>query len=288
MEKNEDRTCLYIYAHIPKCAGTTLTYHLEQNFPRDVLMPLYNYKFYNHAAGRFEKPGNYNAIHAHLCSLSPTIKGRIRFAYGHHAYYGTHAFFPQPVRYITFLRNPVPRVVSTYYQYRRRHQLNLPLGSWAGMPPNLPFDEWLDSGHPRISNHMTRFLCRQSDEDLRDPKPMNRTHLERAKQNLEQFFYVGITEKTTLDFSYLFDIFGVKKFFKGRNITPDRTVGVTLEVVDTISSKNMLDRELYEHARAINRQQRASLPGFWPRAGRTWFRRNVLSLREPSHIDFMG
>lgn len=287
MKKTAAAPCLYIYAHIPKCAGSTLTYHLEQNFPREELMPLYNYKFYNHSAGRFENPESFGAAHAGLRAFSPEIKDKIRFVYGHLAWHGTHTCFSRPARYITFLRHPVARVVSTYYQYRRRHRLDLPRGAWADLPPDLGFEEWLESGHPRISNHMTSFLSRENNDAVHIKKPMDRSHLERAKKNLERFFFVGITEKTPVDFSYLFDLFGIRRFFKARNTTANRTITLSDTITESILSKNRLDRELYDFARTLNMLQRASLAGFWPRVARTWFRRNVLSLREPAQVDFM-
>jgi hypothetical protein len=57
MKKPSLQPYLYIFLHIPKCAGSTFTYHLEQNYPKDILMPLYHSKFYNHGTGRFEHPG---------------------------------------------------------------------------------------------------------------------------------------------------------------------------------------------------------------------------------------
>ena len=129
-----------------------------------------------------------------------------RLAVTGHLHYGVHRHMPQECDYITMLREPVARVVSMY-----RFIL--------GNPRNWLHDEVVGSGmgleefvrraaDPSVDNEQTRLIAgvgpgemmaRGADGRLRAPeKPqvaVTENDLARAKQNLDRFLVVGLTER---------------------------------------------------------------------------------------------
>lgn len=94
-----------IFLHIPKTAGTTINNILENNFPA-------NSRFYIN-------PSDTKESRAKLISMSDESKYDIRLLYGHMGF-GWHNLLPTKCNYITFLRDPVERVVSHYNYVRFR------------------------------------------------------------------------------------------------------------------------------------------------------------------------
>src|SRR5687768_14239089 len=87
---------LLVFVHIPKTAGVTFSTIL---------------------AG-FYQPGVYSiystAEIAKFQQLTEAQRGTYELLQGHFPY-GIHDYIPRPTQYITFLRDPVARVVSLYY-----------------------------------------------------------------------------------------------------------------------------------------------------------------------------
>ena len=101
---NIDDTALF-FMHIPKTAGTSMRLLLEKVFNEKQRVYLYG----------GEPPGI--TLEA-FRELPNDVKERIRLVYGHFRF-GVHEWLPQKARYITMLRDPVDRVASLYYFYKR-------------------------------------------------------------------------------------------------------------------------------------------------------------------------
>ena len=102
-----------IFLHLPKCAGTTLNRIIEWEydpmrvFSIDPIFFLWSYKKLNRW---------------------PTKRlGRMQVFKGHMPF-GIHRRLPQPSTYITFLRDPVERVISAYF-FARNYLLH-PKHAW--------------------------------------------------------------------------------------------------------------------------------------------------------------
>ncbi len=250
-------------------------------------MPLYVSKFYNHNNGKFENISEPTSINHYLHNLPEEKKNKVCFIYGHLAYYGIHEYFSKPCRYITFVRDPLTRVISTYYQYLRRHQKKLPFAPWRKeLPPGLSFEAWLQSGEPRISDYMTNFLSQNSEYyDWNDLK-MTNDHLARAKAILGKMFFVGLAERANIDLLYLLDLFNVKKYFENRNVTTQKNVKVNEGISNMVNSKNIIDRELYNYAVLLNGKAKKERSDFSFRVSRAYLRRVRSIIIAPERVNF--
>src|SRR5436190_12993174 len=94
-----------IFLHIPKTAGTTLNRIIEWQYNPLSIFTLDPYRF-RATAERFK-------------TLPEARRRRFRVVRGH-LYYGLHEFLPQGATYITMLREPVARLLSTYAFILRR------------------------------------------------------------------------------------------------------------------------------------------------------------------------
>lgn len=91
-----------IFLHIPKTAGRTLEKILEREYAAE-----FTYNIYGYDQSILEA--------AKQLSLLPNRQLRsIRLIKGHYNF-GLHKLLPQGARYITFLREPIDRIVSHYF-----------------------------------------------------------------------------------------------------------------------------------------------------------------------------
>jgi hypothetical protein len=170
------------FVHIPKTAGKTVITMLAAAYTRQAVGNTGNYvRSPEKTRRKLVRPPN----------------SGVRLLPGHVPYAVLRAHLPDDTRYMTFLREPVDRVLSHYHRHiqirdRRR----------AGRARDFPSDGWkararsieealVELRLPQINNLATRFLCGHpfSTEEL----PANA--LEDAKANLSQFAFVGIQER---------------------------------------------------------------------------------------------
>ncbi|WP_255348285.1 sulfotransferase family 2 domain-containing protein [Halothece sp. PCC 7418] len=115
-----------------------------------------------------------------------------------HFCYGIHKFLPYPYTYITFLREPISRLLSLY----RYSKLNSS-AYYHGLARNAsPKEFFFESNLMELDNGMLRFILGNPPDygDLfinRTPVgKCNEDMLKQAKQNIEnEFSFVGIVEK---------------------------------------------------------------------------------------------
>ena len=96
-----------LFAHIPKTAGSSLRDALDQLYLPDERLYLYDESTLEGAVHPAEFGGVPEEERAHL-----------RFIAGHF-YFDLHQQVPQESRYITAVRDPIDRVASLYFHYRR-------------------------------------------------------------------------------------------------------------------------------------------------------------------------
>ena len=94
-----------IFLHIPKTAGTTLNRIIEWQ--------------YNPLSIFTMDPYRIRATVDRLKTLSEQRRRRLQVVRGH-LFYGVHELLPQGATYITMLREPVARFLSSYYFIQRR------------------------------------------------------------------------------------------------------------------------------------------------------------------------
>lgn len=168
-----------IFQHIPKTAGTTLRYIIQYQFAPGAICELYG------------DAGSHSERVNKLKNLTKTERKKIEII-NTHLGFGIHEYLSQPYTYITFLRDPVDRVISMYYYYQKTKN---PLFQ------HLSLKEFVES-YPAVQNGMTKnfsgvTLKRQLlPEEAKDKVPFTAENLELAKHNLQtQFKFVGISER---------------------------------------------------------------------------------------------
>jgi len=259
---------LYVFLHIPKCAGTTLKYHILKNFKKHEIIHLYKERFFNVKTKKYDYFDNELDMKLYLNSLSEKQKQKIKVIYGHRAYYGIHKLFNRPVRYITLIREPFSVIKSLYNQKRRvakfsiiglieRKNLkeylifrNKSKNAISKDKRVLSFPAWLNK--PRKRNFMTRFLKSEGfiekDMDL--------------KKALDKFYFVGLV-KNQEDMLFIYHLLKIKRFYSNKNVSKKYA-----KLKNPIHSKNLFyaqnpkDVELYNLANEFNKKFKSERQGF--------------------------
>jgi hypothetical protein len=220
-----DERCI-IFLHIPKTAGQTLQTMFNWRYDQEHVLNL----------NTLDKP-------LREVDLIPSeTRARTRVVFGH-VHYGIHAYIPNPCTYMTFLRDPVSRVVSLYRYIRHdtshplhdeitRSKLSLEDYVIRNMDPSQ-----LDNGHTR------QIAGLQSGE-------VDEKALARAKKNLSSFLFVGLTERLDESVILLHRKLGWHlPFYVTKNVSsPKTSVEVTDRAIGAIRERNQHDLELYDFA----------------------------------------
>ena len=209
-----------IFLHIPKTAGTTLNRIIEWQ--------------YNPLSIFTIDPYGVRATAERLHELPEERRRRLRMVRGH-CYYGLHKLLPQGATYITMLRDPVKRFLSSYYFIQRRplHPLHRKVkGEQLGVEDFL-----------RLTAHRQNLQCGMI-AGVRADKCAEST-LELAKKNLKSFSVVGICERfeeslvlAALTFDWEIP------FYENRKVTKT-CPKIDPAAVELIKEHNRLDLELY-------------------------------------------
>ncbi|WP_155806200.1 tetratricopeptide repeat protein [Planktothrix agardhii] len=237
----------YLFIHIPKNAGSLINSLIGQLFlPEECLFFLFNDSFYD----RYKRHLEANRLK------------KVRFFAGHIGYGLSHLIDADYK--ITFLRNPIDRVLSHYFYYRKIHiNCNLTIDFNGNPCPlidyNLSWEEDLlqQLTAPFAVKHLELSNCQTWQLAF---NIYNRPHevwsdrevLEMAKQHLDDFNFVGIYERLNSDLARLFQEQGWKlpEQLERVNATVERKQisEVDSHVIDVIRSQNALDIELYDYA----------------------------------------
>ncbi len=210
-----------IFLHIPKTAGTTLNRIIEWQ--------------YNPLSIFTIDPYGIRATAERLRQLPEERRRRLRMVRGH-CYYGLHALLPQGATYLTMLRDPVKRLLSSYFFIQRRplHPLHRKVkGEQLTVPEFLRLI-------PHRQNLQTAMIA-----GIKADKCEPRT-LDLAKENLvNSFSVVGISERfeeslalAALSFDWQIP------FYENRKVTKTRSQ-VDPAAIELIKEHNQMDLELY-------------------------------------------
>jgi hypothetical protein len=218
-----------IFLHLPKCAGTTLNRIIEWEynplriFSIDPILYLWSY--------------------AKLNRWPRERLARIQVFKGHMPF-GIHRRLPQPSTYITFLRDPIDRVISAYY-FARNYKLH---------PKHRQVSRMTIEEYVRTSpNHnvQCKLLSGRSFVGDYHAGECNDLILEAAKENLENHFrFVGLTERFDEGLALLKIMFGwnIAKY-ANFNVTRSRPKKDNLpaSTLELIAERNKYDMALYQH-----------------------------------------
>lgn len=173
-----------VFLHIPKSGGTTLHRILGEWFGVENLHPERHNGLYYYSAA--------------------DLASRLVFS-GHYDYYSTN-LIPGPSKKISFLRNPIERLISLYNFHRahkpeflKRNNLKLP-----SLANEYLIDEYFARpeirSHPAINNTMARYFSDEPQILFRWEGGHDGTQsdieklLDQALQNIEKFDFIGFME----------------------------------------------------------------------------------------------
>jgi len=225
-----------VFLHISKTAGMSLRGQFDKNYP--------NCRHFNTELDEVSRAtwgeclGRLRQISGDELNETGVFKGHMQF--------GLHEILSGPVDYITFLRDPVKRIISHYRMEGRKgnippdHQIDLAQPDWnLGCCP--PLVRSFDNGQTRaLAGTCPDLPFRACTEQ----------HLAQAKSNIEKHFkFVGLTEQFDLSLLLLRRLCGWGfHFYVPDNQAKERDASLPPSLIEAIRQLNRLDLELYRYA----------------------------------------
>jgi hypothetical protein len=193
-------------------------------------------------------------LELYLRRLPPGNLSHLKIIVGHIPFGFDLNFYDYQLDYVTFARDPIARMVSTYFYINQGHlsgvqrdYLNALLHRAMSMGGDVVY-----------SNPMTRILSKSealAPRDARDrfrPVPVTEFDFRTAQRHLETFSFVGLTERFDDSVRMLFSFLGREDF---HSPTADNVTEVTLPMssvhphtLDLLRRLLSMDLELYGQA----------------------------------------
>ena len=215
----------FIFLHIPKTGGTTLTSVVRANTPPEELVHLW------------DRPRT---------SQLPAIRKK-SVVFGH-LFFGLHRHFSSACTYVTVLRQPVDRVISHYFYHRRT-----PWDPFHSIARDHSLEEWSRS-FIDAQNLQVQIVSGKRGVATRDT-------LELAKKNLAGFGVVGILERFDETLQLMKQRLGFHELryviLKAAPCRPEE-YDVSASCHEAIVEHNLLDLELYAEAQHLFQRQLAA------------------------------
>ena len=244
-----------IFIHVPKSAGTTLTNIILEQYEEietwqmsQSVVAVLGEKW-----PKFTLPEREKIAFPEFSKLPNSELNRYKSITGH-IKYGYHRYLEQSFTYISMLRNPRSRIISSYYYFK---YLRIPGEYYHDLINNkkLTCKDFVTSDILN-DNLATRQISGIGDNI--DYGLLKREHLEIAKKNIEQHFsVVGLMERFDESLMLLKQHLGWKiPFYQPQNVNKKRPQEeADREVIKVIERTNELDLLLYEYVKERFEQQ---------------------------------
>jgi Sulfotransferase family len=257
------RSHLYLFLHLPKCAGTTIIRSLRRvGYFRYVRTPTWH-------DAKHSKQDVIDAVRGAMARKWVNAS-TVDVILGHSVFYGLDEISERPAFYFTFLRDPVSRYVSLYrflvdcafdrssdiHEGARKLVIEngkaIGLGAFAerGYTPNDMTRRLAAANHP---DRMIGSYVHMEDKEL----------LELAADFLRKMSFIGLVEDLDHDLSEIADRLQVSPL-RGR-LNQSHSPAPLLEdsgLLRRIRENNQLDLQIYDIAKRLRRQfVKPSLPG---------------------------
>lgn len=240
-------SAVVVFLHIPKTAGISFRRMLKQ---RLLLWPPWKY-FESREALRYIRVGGFAERLAGLESTAPEGRRAVKYWEGHFGY-GIHELFAGPVSYLTLVRDPVERALSTY-----RHLQRPEVARRHGVPRGIDLAGFIDlrrnwgglHGH-YFDNCQVRYLGGERGRPIDVPfGECTDGMLQTALERLESMPFVGIVEQFDESVAVLQEFLGVRfPYYRRSNVSPDPRGEVPDDAEALAGAHNRLDRVLYDAA----------------------------------------
>ena len=241
------------FIHIPKTAGTSFTEILRFIVGWDNLLIVMPEVMFG-----LESPVPDMDTYACICG---------------HFTYQIHKLLVQPHLFLTFLREPLARSISTYQEFRRANPSDpviqrLPTAEYYKQLSYMTLDEF--ANHPvfgkQVNNVQTRMLGVQDNAPVASigellPLINDKRYysLNLAKERLEQFFFFGIQEKFEMSMemlAYRFELFPISNLPKLQTSAPKSEFeNLPDSVMNCLLELNDLDLDLYDFGSKLFQKQ---------------------------------
>lgn len=221
-----------IFLHMPKTGGTTMHAILKRQYRVENTF-------------RTNPEQHWESLRM-FREFSDEAKAKIELITGHMRF-GIHEYINRPSYYLSFLRDPVQRVISYYYYILgyQNHYLHQKIKSG-----NMSLEDVLESG---VSREFNNFQIRRiSGQDRVDYGCCSNEMLDMAIRNIDQYFpVVGLTEKFDESLILMSNYCRWKfpyytRLNVGKNKPPKHDI--TDKVIESIKQFNDLDIKLYNYA----------------------------------------
>ena len=223
---------MFVFVHIPKTGGITF-------------QKIINRSFEGHEIIRFFKTGKSLWILKDIFLLTPEERSQIKVMAAHSSFIGVRLFFKN-VKYITFLRDPVNRIISDWFYATK-----------AG-PGNPLFSRATQSDYPlEKAVEECEYLKNQQARKITGLPLIwpDKFLLKAAKEALiKKFKFFGLTEFFNESIVLFKKQFRFKEvgYSKKENVNIyDKEKVITPSLVKTIERYNMVDIELYDFAKNL-------------------------------------
>ena len=237
---------IMFFIRIPKCASTSFVELLHK-----LTKVNNNYELYFHPSGAFDWD---TATMSNVAALvSSKAQPGKKFVYARHFYHvDFHLFGLEDYTYVTLVRNPVSRLVSSYlyYHFSSKAHIQRILNPTH---KNESLEECLIYEHDGCKrNLMTKYFCGH----MKFCKFGDKKALECAKNNLRaQFVAVGVIEDIDLTLKVFEAV--LPDYFHGVDHTlpllnpNEHHLPLNSTLIELIQDTNSADVELYNYARTL-------------------------------------
>lgn len=251
---------LLIFNHIPKTAGTSLKQIITEQYGSENCFLCYGGVFGNQTiADRVEELNKQLVYEDNQGKKNKTIKAVIG-----HVGYGLHDLLPdRQFTHITFLRNPVERVISYYYDLNRQGRVGTPTGNQSRYIIECIETKFLIEA----DNWQTRYLSGRGWQHIILKGKGERIGfgqcttelLEQAKKELKENYLFGIQDRFIESINFFtkkLDWQPASQNIKLNSAQKNQNKKhISAEAIECIKKLNWLDMELYEYAKGILEEQ---------------------------------
>ena len=224
---------LIIHLHIPKTGGTTLRDIIQRQYLSKNILTI----------PTLEKSEN-------ILETVPSVKiNQLEVVQGH-LKYGIHFNLNRGAKYFAILRNPIDRVLSTYYYVISQDNNPQNLSSNDN---TMSIFEYVNSGiNPFLINGQTQLISGKTCS-INDPLIKSKELLSIAKKNIkENFIFTGTTEQFDESILLLKGILRWKSpYYSRANKTKNKPdyKKIDKKIRDFIKAHNQLDINLYNYVK---------------------------------------